>query len=120
MRWLLPWIAALVVAGGVAWAVSAMMGEEPMQVRSVAVDEGGQVLEVTYLGPPPECDAPTRVIIEESAQTVEISAWAARAEDGECPAIARLLTTRVELDNPLADRTVIDGRNGQPVQVDGP
>lgn len=72
---------------------------------------------MTYLGPPPECDAPTRVSVEESDQTVEIRAWAGRGGDGACPAIARLLTTPVELDSDLGDRVVVDGRNGQAVDV---
>lgn len=37
MKWLLPWLAAVVVAGGVVLAVNSMTGEEPLQVRSVTV-----------------------------------------------------------------------------------
>ncbi len=82
MKWLLPWLAAVVVAGGVVLAVNSMTGEEPLQVRSVTVGKNSRDLEVTYLGPPPECDAPTRVSVEESDQTVEIRAWAGRGDDG--------------------------------------
>lgn len=112
-------LAAIIVAGVSTLVMNFVTGEEPLQVRSVAVGKDPRVLEVTYLGPPPQCDASTRVSVEESDDTVELRAWATRTDDGDCPAIGRLLTTRVELDDDLGMRAVIDGRNGQSVDVSG-
>lgn len=117
MRWLFPWVLVAAVASGIVLTVTWLTGDEPLQVRSVAVGQDTRVLEVTYLGPPPECYASTRVTVEENATTVELRAWATDPQDGTCPAIARLITGRVQLDRDLGQRVVLDGRNGQPVTV---
>ncbi|NGN91728.1 hypothetical protein G5C66_03100 [Nocardioides sp. KC13] len=94
-------------------------GEDPLEVRDAETGGDPRVLVVTYVALGPPCDTPTRVTVEENESTVTLRAWAKKGPGGVCLLAGQLLTAEVSLDKPLGDREVVDGRDGQPVAVEG-
>lgn len=124
MKWLwtLP-VAGLLVGAIVLLAVrligGSSGGEDPLEVRDAEISGDPRVLVVTYVALGPPCDRPTRVTVGENESTVTLRAWAKKGSGGVCLLAGQLLTAEVELDEPLGDREVVDGRDGQPVVVKG-
>lgn len=115
--WTLP--IAGVAAGAIALAIVVLNDENALQVSEVTISGDPRILVVTYMASAPPCDTPTRVRVDESESTVTLRAWEKKGPSGACLAVGRLLTAEVELDEPLGEREVVDGRDGLPVVVKG-
>lgn len=111
------WPLAAVVVGALVLLTIGVSGEDPLEVEEVEISGDPRVLLVTYMATAPPCDVPTRVTVDESDSTVTLRAWAEAGPSGVCPAAGRLMSTEVELEEPLGDREVVDGRDGQVVVV---
>jgi hypothetical protein len=71
---------------------------------------GPRTIRVEFYGGVEECEGLARVDVEETDQSVTITLFTGRVPEAEvCIEIAQLKATRVELDSPVAGRTIVDG-----------
>lgn len=89
-------------------------GGEAARVQGLRVTKDGDVQALVESG---HCIAPSRLGVEESTDAVTLSAYTTSTSDGSCVSSIVPVFVRVDLNEPLGDRRVVDASNGQEVRV---
>ena len=102
-------IGVLVVGAGFLNRVFADYRETPWEPLGVSEDE--RTITIEYVADEGACDSFDRVDRTEMASTVALTV-VLRTRGENCPDISIHYTREVELERPLGDRQLIDGRTG--------
>lgn len=107
---------AVIIAAVVAGVLLVSETDRPVRVRAAEPTDDPRTVLVTYVGPAPECAEEPEVDVDEDDEEVRVTVSVATVE-GPCPAVGVLAEVAVQLDEPLAERTVVDGTDGRPLLV---